>query len=197
MTAKMPSRNSRERLASDEQKLTTFLANNPYSRIDTVESKTEGEIPIVSKPWNDESLVLLLLPQSKRKVIDALNNLILPPRFTAIYHTDINTMEYIYTRLKQDAPIASRRFTFDLDSKHYSCKFDKASERLMLLVSCFARAQETRTDFRNLIYLEEESPPGGMEPVSFYVSGFHKYDENEILEISRYLNFFMQYYDRE
>ena len=196
MTAKMPSRNSRKHDASDEQKLTTFLANNPYSKMTTVKSGKD-RIPAVSEPWNDESLILLLLPQSKMKAIDALNNLILPPRFSAIYHTDINTIEYIYTRLKQDDPIVSRQFIFNLDNKHYSCKFDKASERLMLIVSCFARKEVTRTNFRNLTYLEEESPPGGMEPVSFYVSGFDKYDENEILELSEYLNFFMQYYDRE
>lgn len=196
MVKKMPSRNSKKRVAGDKEKLATFLANNPYSQMTTLKSEKD-RIPAVSKPWNDESLMLLLLPQSKMKVIDALNNLILPPRFSAIYHTDINTIEYIYTRLKQDDSIVSRRFTFNLDNKHYSCKFDKASERLMLLVSCFARTQDTRTNFRNLTYLEEESPPGEMEPVSFYVSGFDKYDENEILELSEYLNFFMQYYDRE
>ena len=197
----MPSSNRKKGVASDEEKLTTFFANNPYSQIDTVDAKTIGEIRVVSKPWNDESLILALMPKAKRKLIDTLNNLILPPRFTAIYHIDTNTMEYIYTRLKKDDPISSRQFTFNLANKQYSCKFGKASDRLMALVSCFARLQHSMTSFRNLVNLaeprpEEESRLAGMEPVSFYVSGFDKYDENEILEVSEYLNFFIQYYDR-
>jgi len=156
---------------------------------------------VVSKPWNDESLILGLLPKAKRKLIDTLNNLVLPPRFSAIYHIDTNTMEYIYTRLKVDAPILSREFIFNLDDKQYLCKFGGASERLITLVDLYARAKDSRTDFRNLIYLEEEPieeepTSAGMVPVSFYVSGFQKYDENEIKEVSEYLNFFMQYYDR-
>jgi hypothetical protein len=196
MAKKIPSRNSKKRVTGDKEKLAAFLANNPYSQIHTVKYKIIGEVPIISKPWNDNSLILLLLPQKKGELIDALNKLILPPRFTAIYHIDTNDMEYIFTRLKPDAPILSRRFIFNLDNKQYSCKFDKASERLMNIVSCYARAEDTKTDFRNLAYLEEESPPGRLEPVSFYVSGFDKYDEEEILEISKYLNFFTQYYDR-
>ena len=111
-------------------------------------------------------------------------------------------MEYIYTRLKVDDPILSRQFIFNLDDKQYLCRFDRASERLMTLVHLYARARDSRTDFRNLIYLEEDSieeepTSSGMIPVSFYVSGFQKYGESEILEASEYLNFFMQYYDRD
>lgn len=155
----------------------------------------------ISNPWNDDSLILVFWPKTKSKLIDTLNNLILPPIFRAIYHIDTNTMEYIYTRVKLNDPILSRQFTFDLDDKQYFCKFDKASERLMTLVDCYARTETSRTNFRNLLYLEEETAAeeptsAGMVPVSFYVSGFQKYDEHEILETSEYLNFFMQYYDR-
>ena len=68
--------------------------------------------------------VLLLLPRAKSKLSEIVNSLILPPRFSAIYHMDTNTMEYIYTRLKLDDPILSRQFIFNLDDKQYLCKFD-------------------------------------------------------------------------
>jgi hypothetical protein len=192
----MASVNRQKGIAATQRKLNTFLTNNPYSAVELLD-----KFLVLSKPWNDESLILVLSRKARGKTIGVLNNLILPPKFTAIYHIDTNTMEYIYTRLKPDHPITSRQFIFNLDNKQYSCKFDKASERLMTLVDNYARARDSRTDFRNLIYLEEadveeESTSAGMVPFSFYVSGFQKYDENEILEVSKYLNFFMQYYDR-
>ena len=192
----MASVNRQKSIAATKKKLNAFLENNQYSLVESV-----NKYLCISKPWNDESLILLLMPKLKNKLIGALNNLILPLKFTAIYHIDTDTMEYIYTRLKRDDPILSRQFIFKLDKKQYLCKFDKASERLMTLVDCYARAENSTTDFRNLIYLEEALPEEeptsiGMVPVSFYVSGFQKYDENEILETSEYLNFFMQYYDR-
>ena len=110
--------NSSRNVTTTKNKLTVFLTKNPHSDIESID-----KIHIISKPWNDDSLILLLLPKVKRKLIDTLNNLILPPRFTAIYHIDTNTMEYIYTRLKPDDPILSRQFVFTLDNKHYSCKF--------------------------------------------------------------------------
>lgn len=192
----MSSVNGEKRITNTKKQLKTFLTNNPYSEIEHVEKFT-----IISKPWNDDSLIFILLPRLKRKLINALNSLILPPRFTAVYHIDKATMEYIYTRLKIDDALLSREFVFYLDNKQYLCKFDKASERVMTLVDAYARAKDSRTDFRNLIYLEEdtieeEPTSAGMGPVSFYVGGFEKFDNNEIEEVSEYLNFFMQYYDR-
>ncbi len=192
----MATANHKRIIATTKKRLNSFLTNNSYSDVEFID-----KFLVVSKPWNDESLILPLLRKAKSKSIEILNNLILPPKFTAIYHIDTNTMEYIYTRLKIDDPILSRKFVFNLDDKQYVCKFDRASERLMTLVNLYARARDSRTDFRNLIYLEEDSieeePTSvGMIPISFYVSGFQKYDENEIEEVSEYLNFFMQYYDR-
>ena len=69
-------------------------------------------------------------------------------------------------------------------------------------MNLYARARDSKTDFRNLIYLveepiEEEPTAAGMVPISFYVSGFRTYDKDVIEEVSKYLNFFMQYYDRD
>jgi len=188
--------NHKKIIATTKKRLNPFLTNNPYSDVELVD-----KFLVVSKPWNDESLILGWTREKGKLFIDTLNNLILPPRFSAIYHIDTNTMEYIYTRLKPDDPILSRQFIFNLDDKQYLCKFDRASERLMTLVSLYARTRDSRSSFRNLIYLEENTPEEeptsiGMVPVSFYVSGFQEYNENEIVEVSKYLNFFMQYYDR-
>jgi len=71
----------------------------------------------------------------------------------------------------------------------------------MTIVDNYARTKDSKTDFRNLISVEEADPEEepmlvGLVPISFYVTGFKNYNEEEVLELSRYLNFFMQYYDR-
>jgi len=97
-----------------------------------------------------------------------------------------------------------------MDGKSYICKFDEASERLLILSKLFKRTgKQSTTDHRNLLLLREyveyaskkrasvEDYFVGMKPISFYVSGFESFDENEIIEVSKHLNFFMQYYDRD
>jgi len=192
-------------IAIFEKQLAPFLKQNPYSKV----QKTKRGYFVIN-PWNDDSLRFVLEASSQADLIDALNNLILPPRFTAIYHLDSNTMEYIYTLLDKDDPCFSRQFKFTLAGKHYFCKFAEASQRLLTLSKSSERTgKQSTTDHRNLLLLREyveyvgkkrasvEDYFVGMKPISFYVSGFEKFDEDKIVEISKHLNFFMQYYDRD
>lgn len=188
-----------------KEQLSNFLKNNPYSRI----RKTRKGYYVMT-PWNDNSLRFSLETESKSELIDALNNLILPPRFAAIYHVDTNVMELIYELLETADPCYSRRFNFTLGGKNYSCEFAESSQRLLTLSKCFKRTGKAPdADFRNLWpfrdYVEYKTDAqymgdefiAKMRPTSFYVKPFAKYDENVALELSRHLNFYMYYYDRE
>ena len=118
-------------------------------------------------------------------------------------------MEFIYTFLAEDDPIISRAFEFTLDGESYTCSFGNASGRLLLLSGTFLRTETiTRTDYRNLLefnrYLLYKSEPSsksdiyeGLKPISFYIKGFDEYKEDSIIEISKHMNFFMHYYDRD
>jgi hypothetical protein len=120
------------------------------------------------------------------------------------------TVEYIYTVIDSDDSCCKREFKFVLSGKTYLCKYGKASKELLTLSRHFRRTGRlTGTDRRNLNLLREyvqfqskkqgtfEEAFVGMEPISFFVSGFKKFNEDEITEVSTHLNFFMQYYDRE
>lgn len=188
-----------------KEELATFFENNTASDI----KKTKKGYYIVT-PWNDNSIRFLLEKEYQAKLINVLNNIILSPRFTAIYHSDTKTMEYIYTILETDDLCFSRQFEFALSGKKYHCKFAESSECLLLLSQSFRRTRNyPQADYRNLLeyreYMEYKSGKQplledyftGMVPISFYVSKFNKFDETEILQVSQHLNFFMQYYDRD
>lgn len=202
----MKSPEEKDEMAALEEQLTPFLRNNPYSEI-----KKRGKLYYVINPWKDESIYFVLRPESQSDLIAALNNLILPRRFTALYHLDTNTVEYIYTLLDENSPYLSRQFEFTTDGKVYYCRFEDASERLLLLSKLFRpTGKEAAAEYRNLMLLHLYMNPKLIQslqleqdfftqrkPVSFSVSGFEKFDEDKIVEISKHLNFFMLYYDRE
>lgn len=184
--------------------LETFLKNNEFARVEKLDRDY-----FILKPWNDESIALALTKKKSPLLIKELNNLILPPRFTAIFHLDKMTMEFIYTVLEKDDLCYQREFELKLAGKTYNCKFDRATERLLLLSNLFRRTKsESVTGYRNLLVLRDYtedfrrgtvaavSQLENIEPVSFHVSGFKSFDEDEIIEVSKHLNFYMQYYDR-
>lgn len=203
----MTTRGKRRTISGVKKELESFLKQNSYSQVE----KQKGHYFVIN-PWNDES-IQLYIPDSPQKIrkplIDALNNLILPPRFTALYHVDLKLMEFIYTVVAEDDPTISREFEFTLDGESYTCSFGNASGRLILLSSCFLRTDKiTRTEYRNLLefrgYLQQKSEPyskadiyEGLKPTSFYIKGFDEYKEDSIIEISKHINFFMHYYNRD
>ncbi|GAI45954.1 unnamed protein product [marine sediment metagenome] len=119
-------------IATFEKKLAPFLSRNRNAKVEK-----RGELYYVSNAWNEESISFLLEPNSESDLIAALNTLILPPRFTALYHLDTNTMEYIFTLLDRNSPYLSRQFEFSIEGKTYHCGFEDASDRLLLLSKLF------------------------------------------------------------
>ena len=180
-----------------KKELEPFLKNNPFSSV-----REEGKDYVISNPWGDDTITFLLIKENKSELIDALNNVILPPRFTAIYHLDSNTMEYIFTVIKKDSPYASREFKFILDGKTYNCQFKSSSERLTTLSKSFMPVEEeSSTSYRNLWFYAMYVYPELRErfklredffknriPISFFVSGFEKFEEEKIVEPHELLN---------
>lgn len=202
----MEAQKEKDKIVTFEKQLAPFLKQNSYSKIEK-----KGKSYYVTRPWNDESVSFILKDDSQSDLIAVLNNLILPPRFTALYHLDSNTMEYIYTLLDKNDPYISRQFEFTVDGKTYYCQFKDASERLLLLSKLFRPVgEEPRTECRNLSLLNIYMNPKLMQllkldedfftkrkPISFFVNGFERYEEDKIVEISKHLNFFISYYDRK
>jgi hypothetical protein len=182
-------------------KLSTFFTNNPDASL----KKEESSYNIINV-WNDDT-IYFPVNEGSDKLIDVLNKLIFPPHFSAIYHIESNEMEYIFTFLNSEESYFNRKFEFTLDGKIYSCAYKRSSDELLLLVETYKPIEKyIHDDHRNMnmlkIYIRLEKEGGlpkniRIEPISFYVKGFYKYNEDVLIETSKHLNFFMSYYDRK
>jgi hypothetical protein len=184
-----------------EGKLALFLQRNPVATV-----TTRGNEVHVEKPWGDSTLSLVAR-QDDEDLFDALNNVLLPPRFTAIWHKDTKDLEIIWTALPVGQELKARSFSFRLDSSEFKCRFAESSKRLLSIAKCFRPiSPATNTNHRNLdsfrlfqMLAKDPKRKAVVEewtPKSFWV-GPVDWDENLVIEITRHLNFFMFYFDRQ
>src|SRR6266542_4333906 len=96
--------------------LTAFARRNPEAVIEH-----GADAVLVSRPWGDDSIVIRV-SQEAIAVADALNNVRLPPRFSAIWHADSNDIEFIFGALRIDDPLRSRQFTFEFKGREFLCE---------------------------------------------------------------------------
>jgi hypothetical protein len=211
---KKPENNASEEEKGDvniKKKLVKFLKNNPKSQLRRL--KDPEKIHYIHRPWNDESIILVLWDESDTKLITVLNALILPEKFSAIYHMEDNKMEFIYSPLDKDDPDITRKFNIKIEGKQYTCQYQLASDKLLTLSQYCGRAKFSATEFRNLLQFRDymkyktkkkskekegslKSEFEGKVPISFYVTGFDSFDEDDLIKVSRHINFYLQYYDR-
>jgi hypothetical protein len=188
------------RLQSLQKRLGPFLRNNPASKIGQY---AFGDAVAVKSPWGDTSIELVF-PDSDDALVEALNNLLLPERFTAIWHLDQENFEIIYSVYPTSE--ADRTFAFKHRDRTYECAFADSSERLLLLAEHFYPVGPTTTDFRNLggfsDYVLAKKGVKGMakipdaRPLSFWIKGL-KWDADAVLDLANHINFYMAYYDTE
>lgn len=178
--------------------LDTFLSNNPEA-----EYGKDEKGAVIKRPWGDTTIELRI-PEKPEELVAALNKVILPPRFTAIWHSDSQDLEVIWTAVPVDAEIRARSFEFHFRDSCYACNFGDSSQRLL----CIADASRpigpaNYTSHRNLgsFYSfvrrsrkEGGSPPQGL-PTSYWIRKI-QWDENLVIELSHHLNFYMRYFDR-
>ncbi len=181
-----------------EERLGRFLELNSEARVESW-----GDGVRISRPWRDDTVALQATPPGADRLADALNNVVLPSRFSAIYHVDQERLEFIYTYAPPDFPLIGRAFTFALDGHEFRCEFSTSSDRLLTIADCFQPAGAPyRTNFRNLLFLTK--PPAEPDvpeaarfvPVSFWLHPMTQLDEDEWTRLAKHLNFCMKYYDR-
>lgn len=187
-------------------KLNAFLAANHEADI-----KVEGKELSVVRPWGEEAIEIPLLSDDD-ELIDALNAVRLPPRFTAIWHEDTKEFEVIFTVLNWDSPLLDRKFEFRFRGSSYRCAFEECSARLRSIArrarptGRVTTGRVTRTPFRNLqpFYrferMQDENPEAEYvlngRPTSFWIRGVDTFDDDLIRDLARNLNFHMAYFDR-
>jgi hypothetical protein len=184
-----------------------YLAANAPSTIQRVARGAEGTRMAIVKPW-DEAGIAIFLPADPKPLADALNNLVLPAPFTAIYHTDERKMEVIWTAYPIGGSmleLLDRKFTVDFEGTQHACSFGDSSDRLLKIAGNWTPIGVSDTQHRNLQSYSQhvkwkkeadagraEQPPG--RPISFWITNLG-WDMEHVIRLARHLNYYMTYYD--
>lgn len=192
-----------EQLRAARAALGPFLKLNRHSQIE--EGGSKSRFRYVDAPWGDRSIGLLISYDdlaADQPLIDALNNLFLPERLTALYHKDTRTIEVIWTAYKlpaEDSDLVNRRFSFRYQNNEIKCEFSKSTDRLLAIANRAMYVTVSDSGFRNLqsftsLLRKSETDTRHGEPLSFYIKGVD-WKEEETLQMIRHLNFYLRYYD--
>jgi|SRR5215469_4606027 len=170
-------------------KLQPFLQRHPFSKLEHRESPTGIKHSFILDPWGDDSLVLGFETAKVDGFTPTLNGVLLPQRFTAVYHIETKTMEFIFDVLDPVThPEFGMQFVFRWRGRDYQCKFSNSSNVLMQIAMMFMprRRFDSNTEFRNLRAFRDfqirESLPESVasffenkQPTSFFVEGLDTY----------------------
>jgi hypothetical protein len=175
---------SEEKLNKLEEKLDPFFENNPYSNIGVHEG-----VPSILCPWNDDSIAINIPEKFEDELIEYLNSVKLPQRFSGIYHIEEQTMEFIFVPIDEENELFEQEFEINFDGESYTCSLKEASSQLKLINAMYSLTErDTRTNFRDLDSLnyyikalankvmkeqidEEEQEYKELVPASFYIEG--------------------------
>jgi hypothetical protein len=114
-----------------------YLAANEHSTIERVARGAGGARIAIVKPW-EESGIAIFLQHDKAALANALNNLILPVPFTAIYHKDTRELEVIWTAYPiggASVEVLERKFDIEFEGVKHGCNFGGSSARLLTIAT--------------------------------------------------------------
>jgi hypothetical protein len=182
--------------------LQPFLQANSVSAVEEQDVKGQKHV-LIKRPWGDSSLAFRV-PANFDPLAEALNNLLLPPRYSAVWHRDTKDLEILWTafRLKgAQADVAGRTFLFKFRNTEYKCGFERSSARVLTLARCIAPQGQSETGYRNLwsfdIFVSRELvelQESLGEPLSFWIRSV-EWNEDEVLALVMHLNFYLSYFD--
>lgn len=184
------------------EKLAPFFESNPYSTIDRAEDDP-GKLQI-SKPWGDTS-VAIIIGDGFDRIAAVLNAVVLPERFSAVWHRDLRKLEVIWTAYKLPAvwqEIFGRKFKFEHEGRQHHCEFGVSSDHLLILAEFVQPLTISETIHRNMQSMRAlviaqargRGTPNLDQPRSFWIDNID-WDEGAVLDLVSHLNFFMSYFD--
>jgi hypothetical protein len=188
--------------------LQQFLINNAWSKV--VNEKIDGSdetLDYLSKPWGDESLQLIF-PTEKLELdtfMLELEDLILPRRFSALYHVASRRLEVIWTALKIPSSIeeiSNRSFKFCFSGNEHECYFGPSSDRILLVAKNLQQVGPADTNLRNMhSFMRYSMETDAVKrarlfglPLSFFICNVDS-NEDKLATLAENLNFYMSYYD--
>lgn len=190
--------------------LAQFLDAHPYSSVGTIESRGKS-FPAICHPWGDDSIAFKI-PEDPTRLFETLNSVVLPRRFTGIWHREKRAFEIIWTayRLPEgQEEIENRAFSFNFSGLNIDCHFSESSEELLIIAEANIPLGMSLTQFRNLqsfdvytsLQKSKHKPPTNIQvsigkPISFWIKGI-EWNEDSVIDLIRHLNFYMTYFDSD
>lgn len=183
-------------------RLAEFLKANPGSSVAEIDTPQKGLA--IKLPWGDES-ISIQIPNDADALVEALNKVYLPERFTAIWHRDSKFFEIIFTAYPLPRDILERSFKLKHQRRVYQCEYSESSSRLLLIAENYLQeSAPTNTSFRNLgsfkgYVLAKKGVEGApkipdAKPISFWIKEVD-WDDDHVLNLAMHINFYMTYYD--
>lgn len=182
--------------------LRLFLESNPTAALD----EEEFGFPAILRPWGDPSIAFRF-DELRPGLIEALNGIVLPPTFSALYHRETRSYEFTWSAFKKDTSDEvewiGRAFDAHFDGDVITCEWGQSSPALIEIVRSTMLREGSASNWRNLYNymeyvhdLDEDGVDPEGTPISFWVRGV-ECDESRFAAIARHINFLMAYYDRD
>ena len=185
-----------------------------------IEATYENNTVRVTNLWNDKNITLIFENNDPHfdLYVDILNNVIFPPSLRAIYHADLQSMEFIY-RIGRPKNEPDSDFKFMHDGSVITCGFRKGSGRLALLALFARTTTTTSTENKNIdvlragmlevirkytegkVRIEEAIRESEFieyladNTLSFWIDGLDISDENMHYKL-QLINYYMEYFNR-
>lgn len=187
--------------------LSDFQRNNPQCKF-----SMDEEMFIIEQAWSVDDVRFAFSPEQV-DILKDINNIAFRRRFDAIFHVDLNEVEFFFAYLNPDnetqQSYVDRRFKFNFLGEIFECYVREPSSRLFELALRMRRlpsigepiAIQLRAfrDSQMLDDLPEQAKEyfGERVPRSFFVKTEKPILDYDWEQLSRHINFHMQYYDRK
>jgi hypothetical protein len=146
-------------VASAMAALKPFLDENPLASIVEMERPAGTKILAIERPWGDRSIALVI-PENIETFAGVLNNLLLPTRYSALWHRDTKDFEILWTAFRLSgnaAEIVGRNFSFKFRGKEYNCGFSRSSDSVFVLAKAIRPLGQSETGYRSRTKLQSRS----------------------------------------
>lgn len=187
--------------------LKTFIKHNPHCAV-----AVEDEYLMIEKPWSHDDARLKICVQ-EQEFISELNQIRFNPKFDAVFHDDLNSIEFLYgylnPELERNKDIMSRKFTVHFEGKSFNCYFAEPTSRLLRIAASFERLPSDASTvsahqiipFKDGQNLEKQSDKvkeyfKGKIPRNFFIKANDPIHGCNLESLARHINFLLSYYDR-
>lgn len=177
--------------------LAELIKNNP-----NIKYSLNEDIYKIENVWNDESIAFEF---KKNNRISFLTDLVFPEQLYGFYNSNINEIEFIYGLIKKNSKLLDREFEFIYRNSSFKCYYKSISNELKTLATNFVENDiESFTDYRNLRLIRDVLTKDifmkafkDYKIVSFFISGEFDKIDFDFVGLSKSLNFYMTYFDRD